>query len=59
MQYQPEYVTADGGNTTIVNQDEKAILDRCVAAVPVVAAGYQEDDSYVTPAFREANVGGA
>jgi hypothetical protein len=59
-QYQPEYVTGDGGNLTIVNQDEREILDRCVAAVPVVAApGSQEDDSHTMGVFRRGSVAGS
>lgn len=55
MKTQPEYVTGDGGNLTLVNQDEKLILEDCVADVPmVVAPGGADDFSHVNPAFREA-----
>lgn len=60
MKTQPECVTADGGNSTIVNQDEALIIQRCVTEVPVVVApGGADDFSHVSPAFREQNVGGA
>lgn len=59
-QYQPQSVTGDGGNLTIINQDEQEILNRAVASVPMVAApGSQEDDSHVQGIFREPNVAGS
>ncbi|MFD5107129.1 hypothetical protein [Streptomyces cinereoruber] len=33
-----------GGNTTLINADERKILDRCVAEVPSRAEGAQEGD---------------
>lgn len=53
--------TGDGGNTTLRNQNEQDILNRTIAAIPVVApAGtYQEDDSYLTPMFRDGDVAGS
>lgn len=60
MKTQPECVTADGGNSTITNQNEQLILNRVVTDVPVVVApGGADDFSYVDPQFREQNVGGA
>lgn len=56
---QPEYVTGDGGNSTLTNQNEALILQRCVSSVPAQAVGYQEDDSHVTPMFRDADVAGS
>lgn len=53
MKTQPECVTADGGNSTITNQDEAGILARVVTDVPVMVIGYQADDSHIAPAFRE------
>jgi hypothetical protein len=55
MKTQPECMTADGGNSTIVNQDERLILEDCVADVVMVTVpGGQDDFSYVNPMFREA-----
>lgn len=51
MKTQPEYVTGDGGNSTIVNQDEALILNRC-NTMPATPVGYQEDDSHVQGVFR-------
>lgn len=53
--------TGDGGNTVLRNQNEADILAATVAAVPVVAPAntYQEDDSYLTPMFRDADVAGS
>lgn len=59
MKTQPEYVTGDGGNSTLTNQDEALILMRCVSDVPVMTVGWQADDSHINPAFREPSVGGA
>jgi hypothetical protein len=54
MKTQPECITADGGNLNLVNQDEKLILEDCVADVAmVVAPGGADDFSYVNPMFRE------
>lgn len=50
----------DGGTTTIINQDEQMILDRCVSSVPVtVAPGGMEDDSRCVGVFRRADVAGS
>lgn len=55
MKTQPECITADGGNSTIVNQDEKLILEDYVADVVMVTVpGGQDDFSHVNPMFREA-----
>jgi hypothetical protein len=59
MKTQPEYVTGDGGNSTITNQDEQTILDACFGGVPAVAVGYQEDDSHVSAQFRGSDVAGS
>lgn len=60
MKTQPECVTADGGNSTLTNQDEQLILNRGVAEVPlVVLPGGADDFSHVDSQFREQNVGGA
>jgi hypothetical protein len=59
MKTQPEYVTGDGGNAVIANQDEKVILDACFSGVPAVAVGYQEDDSHVSAQFRGSDVAGS
>jgi hypothetical protein len=60
MAQQPGCVTSDGGNSTLTNQDEGLITQRCVAEIPVVVApGGADDFSHVSPAFREQNVGGA
>jgi hypothetical protein len=56
---QHEHTAGGGGNTTLVNQDEKAILDACVSGVPVQTVGHQADDSHITAPFREPAVGGA
>lgn len=53
MQSEPECVTADGGNSTLTNQDEQVILTRVVTDVPMVTVGYQADDSHINPQFRE------
>lgn len=55
-QTQPAAVTGDGGNSTITNQDEALILQRCVSSVPVQTVGYQADDSHITPQFREQGI---
>jgi len=49
-----EYVTGDGGNHNLVNQDEALILNRC-NDMPAVPVGYQEDDSYVVGVFRRSD----
>lgn len=60
MKTQPECVTADGGSSTLINQDEQMILADTIADVPVVIApGGADDFSHVTSAFREPNVSGA
>lgn len=51
MGTQPEYVTADGGNRNLVNQDEQLILDRVNRIPAVVAPGGAEDDSYTRGVF--------
>lgn len=53
------HTCGDGGNATIHNQDEADMLAACIGAVPLRAEGYQEDDSHVTGAFREASVAGS
>jgi hypothetical protein len=54
MKTQPEYITGDGGNSTLTNQDEKLILEDCVADVAmVVMPGGADDFSHVNPMFRE------
>lgn len=55
--YCPE---GDGGNTTIINQDEQLILTATVSAVPIrnTALG-TEDDSHVVLGFRDADVAGS
>lgn len=55
-QTQPAAVTGDGGNSTLTNQDEALILQRCVSSVPVQTVGYQADDSHITPQFREQGI---
>lgn len=58
MKTQPECVTADGGNSTLTNQDEQLILNRVVTDVPVtVAPGGADDFSTVSALFREPTVG--
>lgn len=47
----PAAVTGGAGNTTIVNQDEKKILDAFVASVP--QAGEADQQTYVNPQFRK------
>jgi hypothetical protein len=54
MQTQPECVTAGGGSTTVVNQDEALIISRGVSEIPTVTApGGADDFSHVSPSFRE------
>lgn len=54
MQTQPECVTADGGTSTITNQDEALILQDAVDDVAVVVLpGGSDDFSHVNPQFRE------
>jgi len=50
----------DGGNTTIVNQDEAMILAQTIGSVPIrtVPLG-TEDDSHVVIGFRDADVAGS
>lgn len=52
--------TGDGGNSTITNQDEQAILNATVSAVPIqnTALG-SEDDSHVVIGFRDGDVAGS
>jgi hypothetical protein len=50
-----EYVTGDGGNRNLVNQDEALILARCTG-MPVQTVGWQADDSTITSQFREADI---
>ena len=53
-------ITTDGGNRNLVNGDEKAVLDRCMSSVPIVAApGGMEDDSHCVGVFRRADVAGS
>lgn len=60
MKTQPECVTADGGNSTITNQDEALILQDAVDDVAmVVLPGGSDDFSHVNPQFREPSLGGA
>jgi hypothetical protein len=60
MKTEPAAVTGDGGNATLVNQNEAEILDRTVTSIPVVIApGGADDFSYVNPRFRESAIGGA
>jgi hypothetical protein len=49
--------TGDGGNSTITNQNEQAILNTTVTAVPVqnTALG-TEDDSHVSIGYKDADV---
>lgn len=54
MSTQPEYVTGDGGNHNLVNQDEAMILARC-NTMPATPVGYQEDDSHVVGVFRRSD----
>jgi hypothetical protein len=51
----PAAVTGGAGNTTIVNQDEKQILDAFVASVPrtVAEGGDDPHEPYVNPQFRK------
>lgn len=55
---QPAPATTSGGNTTLVNGDEKVTLDAVVTGVPVQTVGFQADDSHVTPQFRKPSTGG-
>jgi hypothetical protein len=49
-----------GGNITIINQDEQAILNAFVAAVPIRDAGAAtEDDSHVVMGYHEPDVAGS
>jgi hypothetical protein len=58
METDPECVTADGGTSTITNQDEAAILADTIADVSlVVLPGGEDDFSHVSPQFREPAVG--
>ncbi len=52
--------TGDGGSSTITNQDERAILDATIAAVPVrnTPLGI-EDDSHVVIGYRDGEVAGS
>lgn len=60
MKTQPEYVTGDGGNANLTNQDEKLILDRCFNGVPAVTTPLGvEDDSHCVGVFRRADVAGS
>lgn len=51
--------TGTGGNSTLNNQNEADILAATIAAVPMRAEGYQEDDSHVTGVFYETDVAGS
>lgn len=58
MQTQPECVTADGGTSTITNQDEALILADTIGDVPLaVLPGGEDDFVHVSPQFREPAVG--
>lgn len=49
-----------GGNMTLVNQDEAMILAATIAATPMeLSALGTEDDSHVTPSFRDGDVMGS
>lgn len=49
-----------GGNLTLVNQDEAAILAATMATVAVeLTALGTEDDSHVTPGWRDGDVAGS
>jgi hypothetical protein len=56
----PNCPTSDGGNSTITNQNEQAILNATVAAVAIqnTALG-SEDDSHVVIGFRDGDVAGS
>jgi hypothetical protein len=48
------------GNHTLVNQDERAILQAQIAAVTTERTALSdEDDSHVTPGFRDGDVAGS
>jgi hypothetical protein len=49
-----------GGNSQLVNQDEGQILRTQIAAVTTERTALSdEDDSHVTPAFRDGDVAGS
>ena len=54
--------TGPGGNTTIVNHNEKAITDASFQNVPIRRMPddmWSENDDYVQGIYREADVGGS
>jgi hypothetical protein len=58
METDPECVTADGGTSTITNQDEALILARAITEVPLaVLPGGGDDFSHVSSQFSEPIVG--
>lgn len=55
--YCPE---GDGGNSTIINQDEQMILNATVNGVQIRNTGLgTEDDSHVTIGYRDGDVAGS